>query len=123
MKHRITSAYHPQTNGLDERTNQTLKRAIGKTLDGHQERWEDKLKETVFAHNSCFNASSRYTPYRLMYGREPRLFSEVCKNLVVCLIVLSSEFKIHIFNRRGDSGDWCRQTTVQSGLKIKTTSP
>ncbi|KAJ8381810.1 hypothetical protein SKAU_G00025880 [Synaphobranchus kaupii] len=38
VKHRIMSAYHPQTNGLDERTNQTLKRAIGKTLDGHQER-------------------------------------------------------------------------------------
>ncbi|KAJ8396529.1 hypothetical protein AAFF_G00018350 [Aldrovandia affinis] len=45
-KHRITSAYHPQTNGLDERTNQTLKRAIGKSLDGHQEQWEDNLKIT-----------------------------------------------------------------------------
>ncbi|XP_063065782.1 uncharacterized protein LOC134457737 [Engraulis encrasicolus] len=45
VKHRMTSAYHPQTNGLDERTNQTLKRAIGKTLEGSQERWEDNLKE------------------------------------------------------------------------------
>lgn len=26
VKMRITSAYHPQSNGLDERTNQTLKR-------------------------------------------------------------------------------------------------
>ena len=26
VKHRITSAYHPQSNGLDELTNQTLKR-------------------------------------------------------------------------------------------------
>ncbi|KAJ8381322.1 hypothetical protein SKAU_G00021000 [Synaphobranchus kaupii] len=81
VKHRITSAYHPQTNGLDERTNQTLKRAIGKTLDGHQERWEDKLKEIVFAHNSCVHASTRYSPYRLMYGREPRLLSEVRANV------------------------------------------
>ncbi|KAJ8335463.1 hypothetical protein SKAU_G00388050 [Synaphobranchus kaupii] len=81
VKHRITSAYHPQTNGLDERTNQTLKRAIGKTLDGHQERWEDKLKEIVFAHNSCVHASTRYSPYRLMYGREPRLLSEITGDL------------------------------------------
>ncbi|KAJ8337364.1 hypothetical protein SKAU_G00385840 [Synaphobranchus kaupii] len=81
VKHCITSAYHPQTNGLDERTNQTLKRAIGKTLDGHQERWEDKLKEIVFAHNSCVHASTRYSPYRLMYGREPRLLSEITGDL------------------------------------------
>ena len=25
IKHSVTSAYHPQTNGLDERTNQTMK--------------------------------------------------------------------------------------------------
>ena len=28
VKMRITTAYHPQSNGLDERTNQTLKRYI-----------------------------------------------------------------------------------------------
>ncbi|XP_048093482.1 uncharacterized protein LOC125291015 [Alosa alosa] len=77
VKHRMTSAYHPQTNGLDERTNQTLKRAIGKTLDGHQNRWEDNLKNIVFAHNSSVQSSSRFSPFRLMYGREPRLFSEI----------------------------------------------
>ncbi|KAJ8348856.1 hypothetical protein SKAU_G00274450 [Synaphobranchus kaupii] len=70
-----------KTNGLDERTDQTLKRAIGKTLDGHQERWEDKLKEIVFAHNSCVHASTRYSPYRLMYGREPRLLSDITGDL------------------------------------------
>ena len=26
VKHKITAAYHPQSNGLDERTNQTLKK-------------------------------------------------------------------------------------------------
>ncbi|KAG5267684.1 hypothetical protein AALO_G00224480 [Alosa alosa] len=34
VKHRMSSAYHPQTNGLDERTNQTLKKAIGENPKG-----------------------------------------------------------------------------------------
>lgn len=86
IKHRITSAYHPQTNGLVERTNQTLKRAIGKTMDGHQERWEDNLPKIVFAHNSSIQASTKYSPFRLMYGREPRMPCEVCKLLTLLFL-------------------------------------
>ncbi|XP_063073300.1 uncharacterized protein LOC134463893 isoform X2 [Engraulis encrasicolus] len=89
VKHRMTSAYHPQTNGLDERTNQTLKRAIGKTLEGSQERWEDNLKEVLFAHNSSKQASSKFSPFRLMYGREPRLFSEIASDTPEAEVVAS----------------------------------
>ena len=42
---------HPPP-GFDERTNQTAKNVMGKSLDGYQERWEDKLKVILFAHNS-----------------------------------------------------------------------
>ncbi|XP_064197257.1 uncharacterized protein K02A2.6-like isoform X1 [Anguilla rostrata] len=45
LKYWVSSAYHPQTNGLDERTNQTLKASIGNTIQGQQERWEDSLRE------------------------------------------------------------------------------
>jgi len=30
LKHSVTSAYHPQTNGQDEKTNQTLKKSLMK---------------------------------------------------------------------------------------------
>ncbi|KAL2098431.1 hypothetical protein ACEWY4_007638 [Coilia grayii] len=97
IKHRMTSAYHPQTNGLDERTNQTLKIALGKTLEGYQERWEDNLKEVLFAHNSSFQASSRFSPFRLMYGREPRLFSEIASDVPVGEVAAVEEEDIEAF--------------------------
>ena len=34
--HRISSAYHPQSNGLDERLNQTLTRALVKFVNDNQ---------------------------------------------------------------------------------------
>ncbi|KAJ8267892.1 hypothetical protein COCON_G00130640 [Conger conger] len=45
--------------GLDERTNQTIKVSIGKTIRAQQERWEDNLREIVYAHNTWVQASTR----------------------------------------------------------------
>src|SRR2546425_142039 len=53
-----------------ERTNQTLKTAMGKSLDWYQEGWENNLKVILFAHNSSIQASTEY-------GREPQLSTEV----------------------------------------------
>ena len=36
-EHRITSAYHPQTNGLTERFNQTLSRSLAKAANENQD--------------------------------------------------------------------------------------
>ena len=41
--HRISSAYHPQTNGLVERFNQTLQRSLVKVVNENQTDWDEKL--------------------------------------------------------------------------------
>ncbi|KAK6313035.1 hypothetical protein J4Q44_G00163820 [Coregonus suidteri] len=42
----------------------------------NKERWEYNLKVILFAHNS-FQVSTEYSPYRLLYGREPQLLTEI----------------------------------------------
>ena len=37
FKHKVTSAYHPQSNGLDERLNQTLKAVLQKLVNESQD--------------------------------------------------------------------------------------
>lgn len=68
-EHRISSAYHPQTNGLTERFNQTLQRALIKLVNNSQNNWDEKLDGILFAYRTSQQASSNVTPFELMYCR------------------------------------------------------
>lgn len=73
IEHRLTTAYHPQANGLDERYNQTLTNAISKFTQQSHENWDEKLEEIVYGYNSALQESSRYTPFEAMFGRLAKL--------------------------------------------------
>jgi transposase InsO family protein len=62
IKHKLTSPYHPQANGLDERFNQTLKRALEKLVNTRQNDWDVLLKYVLFAYRISENASTKHTP-------------------------------------------------------------
>ena len=70
FKHRITSAYHPQSNGLDERLNQTLKSKLQILVNDHMDDWDELIDNVLFAYRSSRQASTKCTPFLLMYGRE-----------------------------------------------------
>lgn len=66
-----TSAYHPQTNGLTERTNQTLFTALSKC--GHSNDWDQHLDSVVFSYRVNKHSSTGMSPFQALYGRDPRL--------------------------------------------------
>ena len=49
VQHIISAAYHPQTNGLDERFNQTLQRALLKMVNENENQWDKFLDSVLFA--------------------------------------------------------------------------
>ena len=51
FKHKITSAYNPQSNGLDGRLNQTLKSKLQQLVNEHMDDW-DELNNILFAYRS-----------------------------------------------------------------------
>ena len=63
FQHRVTSAYHPQSNGLDERMNRTLKGALQKLVNEKQEDWDQLLDNVLFAYRTSRQASTKYTPF------------------------------------------------------------
>ena len=72
-KHRITSAYHPQTNGLTERFNQTLSRCLSKVVDESQSDWDEKIDTVLMGYRASWQASTKCSPYFMLYQKNMRL--------------------------------------------------
>jgi transposase InsO family protein len=76
-----TSPYHPAGNGLTERVNSTLIRMAGKLEQDKKSAWKDYLPSLVHAYNATRHDSTTFSPYYLMFGREPRLTVDAKYNL------------------------------------------
>ena len=65
-----TSGYRPQTNGLTEQSNSTIKNYLTIFLDEKEEKnnWDLLLKQLAYAYNSSLHTSTNYTPVLLMFG-------------------------------------------------------
>jgi transposase InsO family protein len=73
---KFTATYHPNTNGVVERHNGTIKRIIAKFVNAEHKDWDKYVNRAVYAHNTTVHAVTGYTPYFLMHGREPYLPSD-----------------------------------------------
>ena len=67
-----TSPYHPQTDGLVERFNGTLKMMLRKFVSRNQKDWDDYLPYLLFAYREVPQESTGFSPFELLYGRRVR---------------------------------------------------
>ena len=76
IRHSLTSAYHPQANSEVERFNRTTQEAFLKCQEIHDEvikadtQWHKKLQSILFTYRTRKHASTKISPYMIMYGRE-----------------------------------------------------
>ncbi|MCG8622444.1 MAG: DDE-type integrase/transposase/recombinase, partial [Proteobacteria bacterium] len=68
-----TSSYHPQTNGQCERFNKTLISMLGTLPNSAKKNWQDWVPTLVHAYNCTTSGVTGYSPYFLIYGRQPKL--------------------------------------------------
>ncbi|CAI5503975.1 unnamed protein product [Closterium sp. Naga37s-1] len=69
-KLQFSSAYHPQTDGQTERTNQTMEQLI-RTNCSDPTRWEISLAMLEFAFNNAPSSTTNHSPFFLNYGMDP----------------------------------------------------
>ena len=73
IKQLWTMPYHPQTNGLVERSHQMIMHVIGKLGEDKKANWPSHLAEIAHAYNATWSAVTGYSPHYLMFGQWPRL--------------------------------------------------
>ncbi len=79
MKQLRTTVYHPQTDGLVEHFNQTLKQMLRQVVAEDKRDWDLMIPYVLFGIHEVPQASTGFTPFELLFGRQPCGLLDVAK--------------------------------------------
>jgi len=63
-----TTAYHPKSNGVLERSHRTLAEYLRHYINKDQTNWDEWIPYAMFPHTT-----TNYTPFELLYGHQATL--------------------------------------------------
>jgi hypothetical protein len=72
VKTKLSTAYHPQTDGQTERVNAQLEQYLRAYSNYQQDNWVELLSMAEFSYNNSVSAATGVTPFFANYGYHPR---------------------------------------------------
>jgi transposase InsO family protein len=76
-RRRLSTAFHPQTDGQTERQNQTLEHYLRCYANYRQDDWVKYLPMAEFTYNNLEHSSTGMTPFYVLYGYHPEFSWDV----------------------------------------------
>ena len=70
---KLSTAFHPQTDGQTERVNQELEQYLRMFIDHRQEQWPEWLGTAEFAYNNKVHSSTQTMPFKANYRQDSRM--------------------------------------------------
>ncbi|RVW89424.1 Gag-Pol polyprotein [Vitis vinifera] len=69
VRHKVSTPYHPQTNGQAELANREIKRILTKVVNTIRKDWSTKLSDALCAYRTTYKIVLGMSPYRIVYGK------------------------------------------------------
>jgi len=70
---KLSTAFHPQTDGQTERMNQELEQYLRMFIDHRQEQWLEWLGTAEFAYNNKVHTGTKVSSFKANSGQDPRM--------------------------------------------------
>jgi transposase InsO family protein len=113
----FTAAYKPDTNGVCERKNDVLKSIIAKHVNNLHSNWDQLVPAASFAANIATHRITGVSPYKLLYGFDPILPSQIDQPM---LLVDDEQFEpIALRTRQRKNLQTARKRTIQFQKRCK----
>ena len=81
IKHKMSMAFHPQTNGSSKHSNKTVIQALHFHVERNQTGWVKALPKVQFNIMNTVNASTGFSPFTLKSGHSPWLIPPLIEAL------------------------------------------
>ncbi|GJX33555.1 retrovirus-related pol polyprotein from transposon TNT 1-94 [Tanacetum coccineum] len=77
VTHKLSTTYHPQTNGQTKVTNKAIKRILERSVGYNPKDWSEKLNDALWASRTAYKTPTGCTPFGLVYRKACHLPVEI----------------------------------------------